>query len=288
MKIVTHNGYFHADDLFSVAVLLLKYPSAEVVRSRDPEIIAEGDLVVDVGQIYDPSSKRFDHHQRGGAGVRQNGIPYSSFGLVWKEYGSELCQSDEVASILEEKIIMGIDAEDCGFDLLHSVVDGVDVYNLASYLDSFNNGAVSIADFDNNFKEALRVAQDVITREISIAKRKVSDWEKVRRLYEDSVDKRIIVLSENVSWKKVLIPLESLYVIFPRVDGEWSARAIPKFPDSFETKKPFPESWAGLTKEKLAEVSGVPEATFCHDGLWIANAKTKEGAIRLAEKALNA
>ena len=39
------------------------------------------DIVIDVGGQYDPDAGRFDHHQRGGAGERENGIPYSSFGL---------------------------------------------------------------------------------------------------------------------------------------------------------------------------------------------------------------
>ena len=96
MKIVTHNGHFHTDELMAVAVLLLKFPDAEVVRTRDEKIIKQADIAVDVGQIYDPASTRFDHHQPGGARKRENGIPYASFGLVWKEYGVELNEKDSL------------------------------------------------------------------------------------------------------------------------------------------------------------------------------------------------
>ena len=55
-KIVTHNSDFHADDVFAVATLQIyldklgeKY---KIIRSRDPEIIATGDYVLDVGSIY--------------------------------------------------------------------------------------------------------------------------------------------------------------------------------------------------------------------------------------------
>jgi uncharacterized UPF0160 family protein len=53
-------------------------------------------------------------------------------------------------------------------------------------------------------------------------------------------------------------------------------------------KKSFPEEWGGLEKDKLSEISNVSDATFCHRGLFLAGATTKEGAIRLAEIALNA
>lgn len=55
--IVTHNGSFHCDE--SLACFLLhqtdEFKNAKIVRSRDPAIIDSGDIVVDVGAIYDPS-----------------------------------------------------------------------------------------------------------------------------------------------------------------------------------------------------------------------------------------
>src|SRR3990167_8310800 len=83
--VVTHSGNFHTDEVFACAVLsLLNDGNIEVIRSRDSEVWATGDYVVDVGGEYNSERGRFDHHQEGGAGVRPNGIPYSSFGLVWK------------------------------------------------------------------------------------------------------------------------------------------------------------------------------------------------------------
>ena len=87
MKIVTHSGSFHQDELFAVAALLFIFPDAEVIRTRDDAVIKSADIAVDVGGIDDPNKERFDHHQEGGAGKRANGIPYASFGLVWKKYG---------------------------------------------------------------------------------------------------------------------------------------------------------------------------------------------------------
>ena len=94
IAIITHSGSFHPDDCFAVATLLIYLESqplpAVVKRTRDAKVIKTGDFVVDVGNVYDPSKDRFDHHQEGGAGIRDNGIPYASFGLVWKKLKGEI------------------------------------------------------------------------------------------------------------------------------------------------------------------------------------------------------
>lgn len=35
-----------------------------MVRSRDPDVLAQCDIVIDVGGVYDAAALRFDHHQR--------------------------------------------------------------------------------------------------------------------------------------------------------------------------------------------------------------------------------
>jgi len=84
ITIVTHDGNFHADDVFSIAALKIIFPSFNLTRTRDAKVISQADIVIDVGNEYDPDKGRFDHHQRGGAGARENGIPFSSFGLIWQ------------------------------------------------------------------------------------------------------------------------------------------------------------------------------------------------------------
>jgi uncharacterized UPF0160 family protein len=57
-------------------------------RSRDPAVLGDCDIVVDVGAVYDESKLRFDHHQRGFTEVFGHGFStkLSSAGLVYK-YG---------------------------------------------------------------------------------------------------------------------------------------------------------------------------------------------------------
>ena len=127
ITIVTHNGNFHADDIFAVATLTLVFgeENVSVIRTRDPNIIQGADYVVDVGGIYDESKNRFDHHQKGRAGERDNTIPYASFGLVWKKYGEELSGSLEVAEKIDQILVQWIDAQDNGFQITETKISGI-------------------------------------------------------------------------------------------------------------------------------------------------------------------
>src|SRR3990167_7876781 len=117
-KIVTHNAKFHTDDVFAAAALLLVYPEAQINRTREKEVIDSADIVFDVGEEYNAEHNRFDHHQLGGAGNRENGIPYSSFGLVWKKFGEEISGSREVMKRIDSTLVQAIDAGDNVVDTL--------------------------------------------------------------------------------------------------------------------------------------------------------------------------
>ena len=114
MQVATHPGNFHADDVFAIAVLQLVHGELDVVRTRDAEAQAAADLRVDVGGRHDPATGDFDHHQKGGAGERANGIRYASFGLVWREHGPALAGSREAAEAIDERLVQGVDANDTG------------------------------------------------------------------------------------------------------------------------------------------------------------------------------
>lgn len=62
LKIGTHNGAFHCDEVLACAMLkkLPKYQDAEIIRSRDPKVLDTCDIVVDVGGVYDPKTHRYD------------------------------------------------------------------------------------------------------------------------------------------------------------------------------------------------------------------------------------
>lgn len=94
MKIGTHSGHFHADEALAVWMLktLPEFSSAEVVRSRDPAVLDQCDIVVDVGGKYE-APKWYDHHQREFTttfDAEHTTTKLSSAGLVYKHYGKQV------------------------------------------------------------------------------------------------------------------------------------------------------------------------------------------------------
>ena len=65
-KIGTHNGTFHCDEVLACFMLkqLPEYGHADIIRTRDPKVLAKCDIVVDVGGEYNPEKHYYDHHQR--------------------------------------------------------------------------------------------------------------------------------------------------------------------------------------------------------------------------------
>jgi uncharacterized UPF0160 family protein len=80
----------------------------KIVRSRDPEKLATCEFVCDVGGVYDPDKKLFDHHQ----------VSYqdelSSAGMILKYLKDTKVISDEMFNHLNHSLILGVDAHDNG------------------------------------------------------------------------------------------------------------------------------------------------------------------------------
>lgn len=299
-KLVTHNGSFHADDLFACATLSLmlerRGEQFEVIRTRDEEIINNSDYVFDVGGIYDSEKNHFDHHQRGGAGKRENGIEYSSFGLVWKHFGLALCDNNvSVWKIIDDKIAAPIDAIDNGIDLIIPRFNGIIPYDLEQaflvYLPTWEEENL---DIDKIFKEQIVKVKVLLEREIEVAKSEVRGTKLILEAYEKSSDKRIVQLEAPFPrslYQKVLSGLpEPIFLVYPSSHSDvWKVEAIYKKFDTMESRKLLPKSWWGYLNNdpKLKEITGVPDVLFCHRTGFLANTKSKAGALKLAELALS-
>jgi uncharacterized UPF0160 family protein len=198
--IATHNGNFHADDVFSVAALSSIFPNHKLIRTRDLALIEKADIVLDVGGEYDAEAGRFDHHQRGGAGERDNGIPYSSFGLIWKKYGVEICQGkQEVADSVDTGLVSVIDAIDCGH--VEGVAQGI---SLSHTISMFNPTWQEEGDFDASFNEAVEFAARVLARFIASADGGISAKDIVAKAIDNAEDPRVIVLEKYTPWKRTV------------------------------------------------------------------------------------
>ena len=297
-KLVTHNGSFHTDDIFAAATLEMylekQGESFEVIRTRDEEIIKNADYVFDVGGIYNAEENRFDHHQKGGAGGRAkgdggNGIEYASFGLVWKKFGAELCGSQKAADLIDQKLVAPIDAHDNGIDLVENKNAISPYFIQQAFLAMQPTWREEDTTDDEVFLKSVEIAKIILSREIIQAQDGVRAEEIVMSVYKNTQDKRIIILDKYYPFEYILQNFpEPLFVICPSrtIKDKWSAKAVREDPKTFKNRKDFPVSWAGLRDEEMAKVSGVPDAIFCHRALFLAVAKSKEGATKLAELAL--
>ncbi|WP_413693153.1 MYG1 family protein [Psychromonas sp. KJ10-2] len=286
ITIATHNGNFHADDVFSIAALKSIFPSFKLVRTRDLNVITAADLVIDVGGIYDPETGRFDHHQRGGAGARENGIPFSSFGLIWQKYGVQICAgNEEVATSIDNGLVSTIDAIDCGH--VEGVAQGI---SLSQTISMFNPTWQEEAHFDQCFDQAVAFAEQVLARFIASASGGISAKAIVAKAIEDTTDPRVIVLEKYIPWKRTVHAMsqEALYMVYPSSTGQWRIQTVPVEPGSFEDRKSLPASWAGLSDQALQDVTGLEDAMFCHNGLFIAGCASFENTMKMADMALKA
>lgn len=261
----------------------------KIIRTRDTEEIKKADIVLDVGTIYDPAINRFDHHQKGGAGAHENGIPYASFGLVWKHYGAKIC-NEEVALIIEKRLVMPIDARDNGVAIHEQNELGLVDYRVSDVLYNFNP---TLAEGGNQsfkqFKKAVKFAKEILEREIV--------WEivirKDARLTLEAIELQgnpeILVLDQRIESEEEVSKNKNIKFVASKSkeSDNWSVvSARDDLEDYKSDRANFPESWRGLRDEELVRASGVEEAIFCHSGGWFLKAATKEAAITLAKKAL--
>jgi uncharacterized UPF0160 family protein len=290
MKIITHDNRFHADDVCAMATLRIQFGDqiTEVIRTRDESIIKTGDIVFDVGHICDSDANRFDHHQTEGAGKRDNGIPYASFGLVWKKWGEEICGSKEAAHLVDKKFVQMIDASDNGFLTYQYIQEDLREYVFDSICHSFGSTWKEEENYDEIFFEMVDIAEKILRREIKVAKDKSEAVPLIEKVYQEAPDKSVIVFDQYYPWGDTLKKYPDIYfVISPdKEKKQWRINTIQD--KQLQNKKSLPASWSGLKGEELEKETGVVGAVFCHRALFLAVSNSKESAILLAKKALEA
>lgn len=130
---ITHSGKFHVDDVIST-VFISKIID-EVILLRLPNV---NDKNLDNKFVYDIGLGEFDHHQKNRNGKRENGIYYSSIGLLWKKFGKKYLKqikvknAEKVFEYMDSELIQYIDATDnMQFEYLKSKTspDFVKLYN---------------------------------------------------------------------------------------------------------------------------------------------------------------
>jgi uncharacterized UPF0160 family protein len=290
-QVATHPGNFHADDVFAVAVLGLIHGELDIVRTRDDAALAKADVRVDIGGHSNASTGDFDHHPRGGAGERANGIRLASFGLVWRAYGARLAGGEESAAAIDERLVQGVDANDTGQNISTALVDGIRPMSVSGVIAGFNppwDVELTPQEEDALFAEAVQLATGILERELRGAKAYRRALDLIRAAIGRAGDPRVIELDRKLPWHETVVTAapEALFVVYPKSDG-WALQAVPRALGEFANRKDLPEAWAGRAGEELAAVTGVEDAMFAHGKRFYASAESREGILALVALALD-
>jgi uncharacterized UPF0160 family protein len=302
--IATHSGGFHADDIVGVAVLQILFPNSRLIRTRDAAKIAEADFAIDVGGVWDPAAGRFDHHQKGFAGARESGVVYASAGLVWAAYGEQFVTKcagkylndtniKNIACEIDEDLMQHLDRADTG-----EANDAPGLFGMSSLLAQYNPSWLEEASLDKDQRDAQKLrhfraaveATCTLLERIVLEKASEAAAGNLVRNGQRHCDGRVLMLGDGgMPWIKTVCRYmpDIVYVIYPdSSDEQWQLHTVPLEPKSYVARADLPRSWAGLRDAELAAVTGVPDAAFCHNNVFIGGAYSLQGVLRLAELAL--
>lgn len=238
----THGGKFHADDVFSTALLQILNPDYTYERGLTPP--SDPDIIV-----YDIGLGAFDHHQADRR-VRENGIPYAAFGLLWEAFGPRLLPT--MWEKFDEDFIQPLDLS-----------DNTGVPNaLADAIDYFNPSWDASAPVNTGFPEAVALAKQVLTKAIERYESMARAKEHVEKALSQAED-HILILPSTMPWKSFVTP-EIDFVVYPSTRGGYNAQAIDLDIEAGTHRCEFPSEWYGHSDAELVAISGRPGLRFCH------------------------
>jgi uncharacterized UPF0160 family protein len=278
---------------------------ATVLRSRDADVFAAHlgqthTITFDVGDTYDPTRQAFDHHMPG-ARQRPDGTTYSAFGLVWDTYGRDITEqlgvpmerSQAVADVFDATVVHPIDRFDTG-DLDPAGMGDVYSLTLCALVDAFNpafDADPTNAERDHAFAQAVAAVAPMLRAQILAIDASL----RVEAIVQEGLraagqHNPVLVLPVSCDAQPALDKLGAdhvLYLVYPSSSGGYGVTCARTVAGSFTGRKPLPAQWGGLRGGAMAAASGVPDATFCHTGLFYAHAHSWDGALALAHKAVH-
>ena len=287
---ITHAGVFHADEVLAT-VILKKVLGDNITVCRTFKVPEEG-LSDDV-IVYDVGFGKYDHHQKGGNGSRENSVPYAAVGLIWKDYGhkvvSNTCNPDLVWALIDRDLIQGVDAMDNG--KMPKADYPAQVMSFSQTISVFNPNWDSKMSADEAFAKAVEFAEIVFDNVLANAVSKA----KAQGIVDEAISRaegHIMVLDQFVPWQEFIFSSESKkaddvqFVVFPSNRGGYNWQCVPDVLGGFGQRKPVPNEWKGLRGLELQEVTGITTASFCHPAGFIGGAETLEDAMAIAKLAV--
>ncbi|MCI6107392.1 MAG: MYG1 family protein [Tenericutes bacterium] len=288
-KYITHSGTMHTDEVFATAFLDLLKKDITLIRVPQVEI----DKIEKDVLVYDIGRGKYDHHQDD-AKTRENGIKYSSFGLLFQEFGKEYLKQlkiediEEVFNTIDKELVEGIDAVDNG--VFPEINANFKVKTLDDIIKACNPSFGSNQDENEQFIKAVGIAkiifQEIIHNIVGKVKAKKIILQKLKVTEKDYLE-----LEEYIPYEETILKNEEgnhiLFALYPSNRGGWGIKTIKKSAEDKTDRLSFPENWAGLENKELEKITGIKDVTFCHSGRFLMTCKTKEAAYKVLEKVLN-
>ena len=284
---ITHNGTMHADEVFATAFLSLYFGNFKVARvSEVPKDISTKTIIYDIGK------GKFDHHQTD-ARIRDNGIKYSSFGLLFEEYGLsylkklKLKNTKAIYNYLVKDFIEAIDAIDNGiFPEIKAIYK---IKTVSDVIKIFNPSYGSNDKEDEQFIKAVSLAESILNEELKNVIGKVEAGVKVKKILNKTKGP-ILILDEYLPYEETILTSLSgkkiLFAIYPSNRGGYGIKTIPISTTDKTSRVYFPKEWGGLTNDDLEKVTGIKGSLFCHANRFLMTASDLDTAIKLAEIAV--
>lgn len=278
----THDGIFHADEV-TAGALLISFGLIDhnlIFRTRNESILEKCEYVCDVGGLYDPKSKHFDHHP-----VSYQG-ELSSAGMILKYLKDQEVISEDLYHYFNEHFVLGVDRHDIG--AAHLVKGEASFSQVIANFLPVEYDATAI-DLDCAFEEALAFVLGYLER----LKKRFLILEKNRELIRLKMQEK----SESIIFEKAFSWVEPFFLeggekhpvlfILMNMKKSWKLRAVPpNWDDRMKVRKPLPKAWAGLEGKEFEEASKISGAIFCHKGLFVAYFATREAALKALQVAL--
>ena len=264
----THGGKFHADDVFSSALLLYINPEIHITRgNKVPDDFA--------GIVFDIGRGRFDHHQKDSR-IRENGVPYAAFGLLWEVLGKEIL-GEELAVRFDESFVQPLDNND----------NTGEKNELATLIGNFNPSWDAKDNGDTEFFQAVSVAGMILENKFERYRGNERADKRIDEILKNHDPKsRILVLPEFIPCQKALSETDIAFVIFPSNRGGYCIQPQKK-EYSMNYKCSFPDSWLGLEGDELIKETGLDTAVFCHKGGFIMTVGQLDEAVMACRKAID-
>lgn len=323
LRIATHNGRFHADEVMAAAILAKLFNEAlprhdfcftwELLRlDRHDPLLQEAEILIDIGREYDPARGRFDHHQKGGAGkrmqVRVGGeledVTFSTCGLVWYACGrlitGEYDAVDRFPAFerLDWRLFRGVDASDNGYQMAQSIstrlsdgttqtLGGSPLHisqQIAEFNRDYNDSNLQQRQFDKALNMAETVFDNTLWQTLQSVKSRTRVLELIDNHLQTATEPKLLVLEETIDWRDHLLHLPKARRIRVVVTPyNANSWCVHLLSRNGEVPLRAPCAWRGLEGAALEHVIGVAGVMFCHNSGHMVRTRTKEAALAVAK-----